>query len=68
VDEHVTLGAGDEPSLVLAVGSRGAKGLKYPVDEAAVRHGARVENETDSPHEAYSRFTRLEESPPPSLP
>jgi uncharacterized cupin superfamily protein len=63
--KHVIVGAGDQPSLVLAVGSRGDKGLNYPVDEAAVRQGAGVEKETQSPQEAYARFSRIQESPPP---
>ena len=63
--KHVIVGAGDGPSLVLAVGSRREKGLNYPVDEAAVRHGAGVEKETDSPQQAYARFSKLEESQPP---
>jgi len=41
--EHTIVGAGDGPSLVLAVGARGKQGAKYPVNEAANRHGAGVE-------------------------
>jgi uncharacterized cupin superfamily protein len=52
---HVIVGAGDEPSLVLAVGARKEKGsARYPADPAAQRHGAGVERDTDSAAEAYA--------------
>jgi uncharacterized cupin superfamily protein len=52
---HAIVGAGDGPSLVLAVGGRsGAKGLVYPADDAAARYGASVNVETTEPKEAYA--------------
>jgi uncharacterized cupin superfamily protein len=58
---HTILGVGDKGALVLAVGSRvGGPSATYPVDEAAIKHGAGVEVETDSPREAYSRFGPVE--------
>jgi uncharacterized cupin superfamily protein len=57
---HMILGAGERPCVVLAVGSRensrrpGWGG--YPVDETALRHGAGVERETSDVTEAYARF------------
>ena len=40
-----------------AVGARRkGRGLRYPVDEVALRHGAGVEEETTDPSEAYARF------------
>jgi uncharacterized cupin superfamily protein len=56
--EHVIVGAGDGPAVVLAVGARGIgrKGLVYPVSEAALKHGAGVETETTKPAEAYGGF------------
>ena len=37
--EHVIVGAGSGPCVVLAVGARGVgRGVRYPVDEAALRH------------------------------
>jgi uncharacterized cupin superfamily protein len=58
--KHVIIGAGDSSCLVLAVGARdkstGPDWGAYPVDEAALRHGAGVEQETTHPDEAYSRF------------
>ena len=65
--KHVIVGAGDEPALVLAVGARKGQ-ASYPVDEAAVRHGAGVETETSSPREAYEKYGPLEAGPAPALP
>ena len=64
--KHVILGAGDGPSLVLAVGARKGQ-ASYPVDETAVRHGAGVESATASPKEAYAKYGPLEEGPAPEL-
>ncbi len=62
--KHVIVGAGDEPCLVLAVGARdrstGPDWGGYPVDVAALRHGAGVEQETTDQHEAYARVARRE--------
>ena len=44
--EHTIVGTGEVPCVVLAVGSRGADGIRFPVDEAAVKHGASAERET----------------------
>jgi uncharacterized cupin superfamily protein len=58
--KHVIVGAGDGPCVVVAVGARdrtrGADWGGYAVDEAALRHGAGVEEETDDPKQAYARF------------
>jgi uncharacterized cupin superfamily protein len=58
--KHVIVGAGDGQCLVLAVGARdkstGPDWGAYPVDEAALRHGAGVEEETSDPQKAYARF------------
>jgi uncharacterized cupin superfamily protein len=57
---HVIIGAGAGPCVVLAVGARdrsaGADWGAYTVDEAAQRHGACVERETTDATEAYARF------------
>jgi uncharacterized cupin superfamily protein len=56
---HVIVGAGDGPSLVLAVGARtGAEdnGLFYPADPVARKHGAAPEESTSKPQEAYKPF------------
>jgi uncharacterized cupin superfamily protein len=59
---HVIVGAGDGPSLVLAVGVRdrsiGPDWGGYPVNEAALRHGAGVEQETTDPAQAYAPLPR----------
>jgi uncharacterized cupin superfamily protein len=54
--EHVIIGAGEEPAVVLAVGARGLarKGLVYPASPAARKHGAGVKSETTKPREAYA--------------
>jgi uncharacterized cupin superfamily protein len=55
--EHIFVGAGDGPCLVLAVGARKpGRGIRYPVNELALRHGAGVEKETSDPREAYAQF------------
>ena len=64
--EHVFVGAGDGPCLLLAVGARAkGRGLRYPVNETALSYGARVEKETSDPKEAYARFAELESVPCP---
>ena len=63
--EHVFVGTGAEPCLLLAVGSRRQRGIRYPANEVARKHGAGVEVETDSPQEAYARFARPEKGPAP---
>jgi uncharacterized cupin superfamily protein len=60
---HVIVGAGDGPCVVVAVGARdrsvGGPGWGgYSVDDAARRHGAGVERETVEPQEAYAVWTR----------
>src|SRR5213075_781453 len=51
--QHVIVGAGSGPSVVLAVGARvhstGPGWGGYTVDEAAARHGASVERDTNEP-------------------
>ena len=58
--KHVIVGAGDGPCVVVAVGARdrtrGENWGGYTVDEAALRHGAGVEEETNDPKQAYARF------------
>ena len=56
--DHIIVGAGDGPAVVLAVGARGRRrrGLVYTVSDAAQRHGAGVERETTEFAEAYARF------------
>jgi uncharacterized cupin superfamily protein len=57
---HVIVGAGDGPCVILAIGGRahqaGEDWGAYPVDEAARKHGAGVDEETADPERAYARF------------
>ena len=54
---HMIVGGGSGPALVLAVGARGGRhGLIYPVEQLALAHGAGVEKETTKPAEAYAGF------------
>jgi uncharacterized cupin superfamily protein len=65
--EHMIVGAGDSPCAVLAVGARhhqeGAVWGGYTVNEAALRHGAGVEEETSDADQAYARFPDPEPTP-----
>jgi uncharacterized cupin superfamily protein len=58
--EHIIVGAGSQPCLVLAVGSRTPRGREddgaYPLNDVALRHAAGVETATSDPREAYARF------------
>ncbi len=73
--QHVIVGAGDGRCVVFAVGAleRHTSGSRvdgtlrgnddwgaYTVDEAALRHGAGVEEETNDASVAYARFPELE--------
>jgi uncharacterized cupin superfamily protein len=54
---HVIVGAGESPCVVLATGARSKGGeLVYPVSQAALVHGAGVEEQTTEPSRAYARF------------
>jgi len=55
--EHVFVGAGDGPCVVLMTGARSDdEELLYPVSELAARYGASVDVETSDPKEAYGPF------------
>jgi uncharacterized cupin superfamily protein len=61
---HVIVGAGSGPCVIIAVGARehqdGEGWGGYTVDDAAVKHDASAERETTDPHEAYARFPARE--------
>ncbi len=64
--EHVFVGAGDGPCVVLMVGARTEdEQLLYPVSELAARYGASAEQETPDPKEAYAKFERPKRERPP---
>ena len=52
--DHIFVGAGERPCAILMLGARVEHGIVYPRSELALRYGAGVEVETDSPREAYS--------------
>jgi uncharacterized cupin superfamily protein len=55
--EHTFVGAGDRPCIVFMTGARSSDGtIVYPRSQLALDHGAGVEEETSSPHDAYARF------------
>jgi uncharacterized cupin superfamily protein len=57
--EHMIVGAGDGPAIIVAVGARGrgvGGGLVYPVSELAARHGVSVERQTSDASEAYAKI------------
>lgn len=60
---HVIVGAGEDPSVVLAVGARaGRKGIVYLASRTALAHGAGATEETTKSAEAYARFPRPQRS------
>jgi uncharacterized cupin superfamily protein len=64
--KHVFVGAGDGPCVLVGVGARRKeKGLRYPVDETALKHGAGVEEETSEPSVAYAKFPEAQPIPCP---
>lgn len=72
--DHIFVGAGDGPCIVVTVGARHANAeIVYPVNETAARHGASVEAETSKPSDAYAPhpreplFTPYHEGELPSL-
>jgi uncharacterized cupin superfamily protein len=65
--DHVFVGAGDGPCVILMAGARSEdENLFYPVADVAQRHGASAEQDTPSPEEAYAPFGHREEGRPAS--
>jgi uncharacterized cupin superfamily protein len=64
--EHVFVGAGAGPCVILMVGARGRREIHYPASELARRHGASVERPTDDAREAYASFGPLVRGAPRS--
>jgi uncharacterized cupin superfamily protein len=55
--EHIFVGAGDGPCVILMAGARSEPWqVLYPVSELAARYGASAEAETSDPRQAYVRF------------
>ena len=64
--EHILVGAGDSPCVILMTGiRRPGRPIVYPVSELALRHAAGAETETPSPREAYASYAdeRVERPP-----
>jgi uncharacterized cupin superfamily protein len=64
--KHTIVGAGNSPSLVLAVGARKGNAT-YPYDETAARYRAGLESETQHPRDAYARYGKPKTVPAPEL-
>ena len=63
--EHVIVGAGGGPAVILAVGTRPEQEeLFYPRSELAAKYDASAEADTPNPREAYSRFGHVEPGRP----
>src|SRR5438477_266436 len=55
--EHIFVGAGEGPCVILMVGARSAPWqVRYLVSELATRYGASASKETSDPRQAYVRF------------
>jgi uncharacterized cupin superfamily protein len=55
--EHIFVGAGEGPCVLLMTGTRRpGRPIFYPVSALAKRYGAGVEEATASPREAYARY------------
>jgi uncharacterized cupin superfamily protein len=63
--DHIFVGAGSGPCVIVMVGSRAGHTILYPVSELALRHSAGVEEETTVPKEAYARFPKGRPGPAP---
>ena len=63
--QHVFVGAGDGPCVILMAGARSEdEQLLYPVSELAARYGASADEETPDASQAYARFERPERGRP----
>ncbi len=57
--EHIFVGAGDRPCVILMAGARSEDWrVLYPVSELAARHGASAKEQTSDPQQAYAGFER----------
>jgi uncharacterized cupin superfamily protein len=56
--EHVFVGAGDGPCVIVMVGARKDGEIIYPVNDVAAKYGGSVYVETPKPAEAYAKYPR----------
>jgi uncharacterized cupin superfamily protein len=62
--EHVFVGAGDGPCVIIGAGARNAgEGLVYPVVDVALKHDAGVKEETDTGKVAYADVPPTDHGP-----
>jgi uncharacterized cupin superfamily protein len=62
--EHVFVGAGDGPCVIIGAGARNAgEGLVYPVADVALKHDAGVKEETDTGKVAYADVPPTDRGP-----
>ena len=65
---HTIVAAGEAPALILAVGARREKGsARYPVEPAAIRHGAGVPDADTTAREHYATFGTPRPRPAPGF-
>jgi uncharacterized cupin superfamily protein len=65
--EHVAVGAGEGPCVILMTGARlPDEQVLYPVSELAARYGASAVEETPDPKQAYAPFERPKPGRPSS--
>lgn len=64
--EHGFAGAGEEPCVIVMVGSRSGPGVRYPASELAARHGGSVAEETSDWRQAYATVEPYRRERPPS--
>jgi len=67
--DHIIVGAGDGPCLVVMNGARMVeKEVLYPRSEVALRHGVGVEEDTPDRNGAYAPFPKWQPGSPRDLP
>jgi uncharacterized cupin superfamily protein len=64
---HVFVNEGTEPCVLLMIGARVGGGIRYPVSEVALRHGAGVEAEARSAKDAYAGMEPWRPADPAAL-
>ena len=64
--EHGFVGAGEEPCVIVMLGSRSSPEVHYPVSELAARHGAGVAEETSDWRQAYAAVELFRRERPPN--
>jgi len=66
--EHGFVGVGEAPCVIVMAGARKDPGVRYPVSDVAMRHGAGVAEETTDPDQAYAGAEWFRRERPPSWP